>query len=85
MMNTHSDIPGSGRILSKKGIRRNEIIHSYVSFFLLGSFLGLAIGNTLHIFFNVPSDILPNFDLEFLSVLAGSCISVLCKIIFSLR
>lgn len=81
----HSEGREKRRILSDNSLRKIETVSSYLTFFLLGSFLGLAIGNTFDKFIGFPELITSNIDINYLSVVIGSAISIFCKIVFSLR
>lgn len=77
--------PQQGRILSKKSLDKLAKFHSYVTYFLLGSFVGLAAGGTLDKLIGIPEFITSHMNLESLSVAIGSSIAILSKILFSLK
>lgn len=82
---TQLDTNKPRRILPDWVIKKLDILHSYLTYFLFGSFLGLALGGTYDQFVGFPTFIAENINIHTLSVIAGSCIALLSKIIFSLK
>ncbi|MCP5245718.1 MAG: hypothetical protein H6937_07150 [Burkholderiales bacterium] len=76
------------RILSQGALKRLDRAHSYVTFFLIGSFFGLALGNSIEMISEFPDKletVLGSIDLDTIYIIVGSSLSILGKIIFSLR
>lgn len=74
-------------MISDKTVGKLDKFHSYLTYFLAGSFFGLALGKTFDQFigFNFPAYVVDNIDLNALYVAIGSFVSIICKVIFSLR
>ena len=71
------------RFLSEKSLKRLDTIHSYVTFFLIGSFFGLALGNSIELISELPEKfgtMLGNLDLDTFYIIVGSSVSILSKI-----
>ena len=79
--NVNKDTPE--RVLSKVALRRLNTFHSYVTFFLIGSFFGLALGNSIELISELPEKfgtMLGNLDLDTFYIIIGSSVSILSRI-----